>query len=221
MCVTESIAAQTQSSGFAYNARDEKHCCAHAVERICLPTSARSTWRFEGAAPDRGLKPENKGIKGPNPHYKPVKFPLPLETTTELPLREHAPTIYLGNVKQTQHFKANQNTVPQSQPKACWAKRATRSFTIFSFRPSPKQSQCTQHCSIPMSKHKAPVLDCTIGHQTRPRRWCSKFHHFRQRAVQAFLETGTSRSISTPKTTANESQHNYVGLGPGNWMQSF
>ena len=50
----------------------------------------------------------------------------------------HAPTLYLGNqlarisarthsLRQTQRFKANQNTVPQSQPKEFWPRRATRS----------------------------------------------------------------------------------------------
>ena len=33
-------------------------------------------------------------------------------------------------LKQTQHFKANQNTVPQSRPKAFWPRRATRSVCV-------------------------------------------------------------------------------------------
>ena len=36
MCVPNSIAARTQSGGCACHGGDEKHCCAHAVERMCF-----------------------------------------------------------------------------------------------------------------------------------------------------------------------------------------
>ena len=41
MCATKSNAARKQWSGCAYHARDKKHCCAHAVERMWLPRSSR------------------------------------------------------------------------------------------------------------------------------------------------------------------------------------
>ena len=49
--------------------------------------------------------------------------PYVLETSSRISATTHS-------LKQPQHFKANHNTAPQSQPKECWPRRAARSVFL-------------------------------------------------------------------------------------------
>ena len=95
---------------------------------------------------------ESPLVAGPQ---KPVKLPLetsgfarpqptalaPFRPSGHTERRERAGNLYLGNQlaqfgadppRKTKRFTANQITVPQSQPKAFWPRRATRS--VFNYK---------------------------------------------------------------------------------------
>ena len=97
MCVTKkALLRACGRAGVLLMCVTTKHCCARAVERAHLPTSARGAWRFEGPAPDHELKPENKQTPQScrqqksykhrgrlrRRHQKPVPNLAPMETKT-------------------------------------------------------------------------------------------------------------------------------------------